>query len=93
MTTVDAGSIPGARVEATFDHKVAQSSFSDSHGVFHLEVPFGTKSVDLRVYAEGFQAFDQEVNPHRLTAEIVVLERTARASAESVANKKKGHLY
>jgi len=69
----DGNPVTGATVLSTADQSIPQSTYSDSHGVFHVELPSSIHSLHITVQSDGFQTSDIDANPHRTGPELIRL--------------------
>lgn len=83
VTTIDGTPIVHARVQASIDQQVPESSYTDSDGEFHFELPLDIKLVHVTVYADGYSIFDRDVNANRTGAEVMVLTKRSEHTVRS----------
>jgi hypothetical protein len=69
----DGNPIPRVPIQISLDQETPQSTFSDSDGVFHVELPASTHSMHISIYASGFDSFELDASPHRTGPEIIYL--------------------
>src|SRR5271154_3803006 len=66
-----------APIQLTVGQDVPQTTFSDSRGAFHVEVPSSARSLHISIYAPGFEVFEGDLNIRRTGPEIIYLQKLA----------------
>lgn len=78
--------VTNAEVTIAVDQSIPQRTYSDSDGVFHLNLAVTAKSLNVSVLAAGFLPYSRDVDPHRTGPEIIVLSPSTRTDFEGLSS-------
>lgn len=66
--------VAGVQITAAADQGTPQVVYSDSHGIFQVQLPAKTTSLSIDLSASGYQPFSVEANPRRTGPEQILLK-------------------
>jgi Carboxypeptidase regulatory-like domain len=81
--------IANANVIATADQSVAQTTRTDTNGLFQLQLAPETSSLRLTITADGFAAITVQANVHRTGPEEIFLHRLPAAMSPAASQQPK----